>query len=158
MLQARNLKVGRAWAIKEAVRTLWTYRQGAAVTRFFSQWYGWAVRSRLEPVKKVAGMLFLGGGTARDQPVPEHPLDRVDVCRPVWTLSSQLHGLERLGAKQRQECPGGVVPDQIRIFTAQHTKEHTTCLGEGRPGGDGAPELVVLAVAPSGYLGEQRSS
>jgi transposase len=56
-LQALNLKVGRAWAIKEALRTLWTYRQGAAVQRFFSQWSGWAVRSRLDPVKKVAGML-----------------------------------------------------------------------------------------------------
>jgi len=56
-LQALNLTVGRAWAIKEALRTLWTFRQGAAVKRFFSQWYGWAVRSRLDPVKKVAGML-----------------------------------------------------------------------------------------------------
>jgi transposase len=56
-VQAPNLKVGRAWAIKEALRTLWTFRQGAAVTRFFSQWYGWAVRSRLDPVKKVAAML-----------------------------------------------------------------------------------------------------
>jgi len=27
------------------------------VKRFFSQWYGWAVRSRLDPVKKVAAML-----------------------------------------------------------------------------------------------------
>jgi transposase len=56
-LQALNLKVGRAWAIKEALRTLWTYRQPAAVARFFRRWYGWAVRSRLEPVKQVAGML-----------------------------------------------------------------------------------------------------
>jgi transposase len=56
-LQALNLKVGRAWAIKEALRTLWTYRQGAAVRRFFTQWSAWAVRSRLEPVKKVAAML-----------------------------------------------------------------------------------------------------
>ncbi len=56
-LQALNLKVGRAWAIKEAVRTLWTYRQSAAVKRFFSRWYGWAVRSRLEPVKQVAATL-----------------------------------------------------------------------------------------------------
>ena len=47
-LQALNLKVGRAWAIKEALRTLWTYRQTAAVTRFFSQWHGWGVRSRLD--------------------------------------------------------------------------------------------------------------
>jgi transposase len=56
-LQALNLKVGRAWAIKEALRTLWTYRQTAAVKRFFKDWYGWAVRSRLEPVRKVAATL-----------------------------------------------------------------------------------------------------
>ena len=56
-LQALNLKVGRAWAIKEALRTLWTYRQAAAVKRFFTHWYGWAVRSRLEPVKQVAAQL-----------------------------------------------------------------------------------------------------
>ena len=56
-LQALNLKVGRAWAIKEALRTLWTYRQPAAVKRFFTRWYGWAVRSRLEPVKDVAATL-----------------------------------------------------------------------------------------------------
>ena len=56
-LQALNLKVGRAWAIKEALRTLWTYRQRAAVNRFFSRWYAWAVRSRLKPVKKVAATL-----------------------------------------------------------------------------------------------------
>jgi len=56
-LQALNLKVGRAWAIKEALRTLWTYRQAAAVKRFFTRWYGWAVRSRLEPVKQVAATL-----------------------------------------------------------------------------------------------------
>ena len=56
-LQALNLKVGRAWAIKEALRTLWTYRQTAAVKRFFTHWYGWAVRSRLEPVRHVAATL-----------------------------------------------------------------------------------------------------
>jgi len=43
-LQALNLKVGRACAIKEALRTLWTYRQSAAVKRFFTKWYGWAIR------------------------------------------------------------------------------------------------------------------
>jgi len=56
-LQALNLKVGRAWAIKDALRTLWTYRQSAAVKRFFKRWYGWAMRSRLEPVKQVAATL-----------------------------------------------------------------------------------------------------
>ena len=56
-LQALHLKVGRAWALKKALRTLWTYRQGAAVHRFFAQWYAWAIRSRLESVKVVARML-----------------------------------------------------------------------------------------------------
>lgn len=56
-LQALNLKVGRAWAIKESLRTLWTYRQGAAATRFFRRWYGWARRSQLEPIKRVAATL-----------------------------------------------------------------------------------------------------
>ena len=62
-VQALELKVGRAWAIKEALRTLWTYRQQAAVRRFFDRWYAWAIRSRLEPVKKVARMIqrHLGG-------------------------------------------------------------------------------------------------
>jgi transposase len=56
-VQSLELKVGRAWAIKEALRTLWTYRQRAAVHRFFDHWYAWAIRSRLEPVKKVARMI-----------------------------------------------------------------------------------------------------
>ena len=29
----------------------------AAVTRFFTRWYGWAIRSRLAPVKQVAKTL-----------------------------------------------------------------------------------------------------
>jgi transposase len=56
-LQALHLKVGPAWAIKEALRRLWTFRQGAAVRRFFTRWSDWAIRSRLEPVKKTAAML-----------------------------------------------------------------------------------------------------
>jgi len=56
-LRVLNLKVGRAWSIKEALRTLWTYRRLPAVTRFFQRWYGWAIRSRLDPVKQVAAML-----------------------------------------------------------------------------------------------------
>jgi transposase len=62
-LQARHLNVSRAWAIKEALRTLWTYRQLAAATRFFRRWYGWARRSRLEPIRRAAATLqrHLGG-------------------------------------------------------------------------------------------------
>jgi transposase len=56
-LKTLNLKVGRAWAIKEALRTLWSYRQPAAALRFFRRWYGWARRSQLEPIRRVAATL-----------------------------------------------------------------------------------------------------
>jgi transposase len=56
-LQALNLKVGRAWAIKDAWRTRWTSRPPAAVNRCFTRWSDWAVRSRLEPVTQVAATL-----------------------------------------------------------------------------------------------------
>ncbi len=54
LLHTHGLQVSRAWAIKESLRALWTYRQRAAVRRFFDRWYAWAIRSRLEPVKRVA--------------------------------------------------------------------------------------------------------
>lgn len=56
ILKGANLKVGRAWSIKETLRELWDYRYVGAAENFFARWYGWAVRSRLEPVKKVARM------------------------------------------------------------------------------------------------------
>lgn len=53
-LQAHHLKVGRAWAIKEALRTLWDFRRVWAAERFFQRWYHWARCSRLAPVRQAA--------------------------------------------------------------------------------------------------------
>lgn len=56
-LKGKKLKTARAWAIKESIRDLWrcnTEKEGQA---FFVGWYSWAIRSRLEPVKKVARMM-----------------------------------------------------------------------------------------------------
>jgi len=53
----QQLKTGRAWSIKETLRRLWDYRSIGWARRFFKKWYAWAIRSRLEPVKKVARML-----------------------------------------------------------------------------------------------------
>ena len=47
----------RAWAIKENLRHLWSYRVEGWARRFFDGWRTWAMRSRLEPVKAVARML-----------------------------------------------------------------------------------------------------
>src|SRR2546428_3042350 len=55
-LQALCLKVGRAWAIKESLRCLWTYRRAGWARRFFQRWFWWATHSRLAPVCKVAHM------------------------------------------------------------------------------------------------------
>ncbi|MEM6692317.1 MAG: ISL3 family transposase [Planctomycetota bacterium] len=53
----RDLRTGRAWAIKENFRHFWTYVYAFSAEGFFNRWYGWAIRSRLDPVKKVARML-----------------------------------------------------------------------------------------------------
>jgi transposase len=50
-------RTARAWAIKEHAMDLWTFRDRGAARRAWLRWYGWAIRSRLEPVKKVARMV-----------------------------------------------------------------------------------------------------
>jgi transposase len=51
-----NLETSRAWGIKEVFRSFWLCDTVAQAQVYFSKWYGWAIRSRLEPVKKVARM------------------------------------------------------------------------------------------------------
>jgi transposase len=50
----KELKVGRAWAIKEALRGLWHYVYPASGWKFWKRWYFWATHSRLEPIRKAA--------------------------------------------------------------------------------------------------------
>lgn len=57
LLRRMRLRTGRGWAIKEMLRDLWSYESPGWARRFFRRWYGWAIRSRLEPVKKVARMI-----------------------------------------------------------------------------------------------------
>lgn len=49
-----NLKTARAWAIKETLRDLWSYVRVGWARRFFNGWYGWARRSRLDAIRRVA--------------------------------------------------------------------------------------------------------
>lgn len=51
-----NLQTSRAWVIKEVFRSFWLCDNVRAAERYFRKWYGWAIRSRLAPVKKVARM------------------------------------------------------------------------------------------------------
>ncbi len=56
-LSRQRLKTARAWRIKEAFRWFWWLADRAEAKAYFAEWYAWAIRSRLEPVKKVARML-----------------------------------------------------------------------------------------------------
>jgi transposase len=56
-LRDSNLKTARAWAIKETARDLWSYGTRAGAERGWKKWLAWAVRSRLEPIKKAAATI-----------------------------------------------------------------------------------------------------
>ena len=53
-LKADKLQTGRAWALKELLRTLWQCTDRTQAKAVFFKWYAWAIRSRLEPMKEVA--------------------------------------------------------------------------------------------------------
>jgi transposase len=56
-LRRLNLKTGRAWAIKESLRELWSYRRRGWAELYWQRWYFWATHSRLKAVKSVARMI-----------------------------------------------------------------------------------------------------
>ena len=56
-LRDSALKVARAWAMKEAARGLWSYTKRGWAERAWRKWIGWAMRSRLEPMKRAAKMV-----------------------------------------------------------------------------------------------------
>lgn len=56
-LRDTDLKTARAWAIKENLRWLWSYRRRGWGIKHWKRWYFWATHSRLEPVIAVARTL-----------------------------------------------------------------------------------------------------
>jgi transposase len=56
-LRDSELKTARAWAMKETAMSLYNYTYEGPARKHFQWWYKWAVRSRLAPMKEVAGML-----------------------------------------------------------------------------------------------------
>lgn len=51
-----NFRTSRAWTLKEVFRNLWMCENRKKGENYFARWYSWAIRSRLEPVKRVARM------------------------------------------------------------------------------------------------------
>ncbi len=56
-LQQQHLKTGRAWALKETLRVLWSYTRRGWAQPFWQRWYLWATHSQLPPVVKVARLI-----------------------------------------------------------------------------------------------------
>jgi transposase len=56
-LRQSHLKSSRAWALKQSAMELFDYKSETWARKHFRWWFGWATRSRLQPVIKVAGML-----------------------------------------------------------------------------------------------------
>ena len=50
-------KTARAWALKEHGMAAWKHRAKIWARAALTRWYSWAIRSRLEPIKKVARMI-----------------------------------------------------------------------------------------------------
>lgn len=57
-LRSSTLKTARAWALKEeAMQIIQRYRSVPWAQKAWDRWFSWAMRSRLEPIKKVARMI-----------------------------------------------------------------------------------------------------
>ena len=56
-LQRSDLKVARAWALKERFRQLWGYTYLGAAQTFFARWFWRATHSRLKPMAAVAKLI-----------------------------------------------------------------------------------------------------
>ena len=56
-LERLNLKIMRAYLLKELFRELWRYRRRGWAKKFLMKWLGWASRSRLKPFVEFARMV-----------------------------------------------------------------------------------------------------
>ncbi|HSE57192.1 MAG TPA: ISL3 family transposase [Nitrospiraceae bacterium] len=56
-LQQTDLKVARAWTLKERFRQFWDYTYCGAAQKFFARWFWRATHSRLAPLAEVANRI-----------------------------------------------------------------------------------------------------
>lgn len=56
-LQHTDLKVARAWALKERFRQFWDYTYQGVAQKFFTRWFWRATHSRLRPMAEVAKLI-----------------------------------------------------------------------------------------------------
>lgn len=57
VLRESNLKVAKAWAMKETIKRLWDFQYAGAARRLFKKWCDWVRRSRLKPMMAKAELI-----------------------------------------------------------------------------------------------------
>lgn len=57
-LRHKDLKVTKAWGLKESFQRFWEFDTRVGARSFFDQWYQVVSKSRLEPMQKVADMFL----------------------------------------------------------------------------------------------------
>jgi transposase len=57
VLEKLNLKINRAYLLKEAFRRFWSYRLLPWAEKYLQKWFWWATHSRLEPMRKFAWLV-----------------------------------------------------------------------------------------------------
>jgi len=62
-LRTSQLRVARAWAIKEMAMRLWGYVRRGWAEQMWKRWYSWAIRTRLGPhqARSAYDQASLGG-------------------------------------------------------------------------------------------------
>jgi transposase len=53
-LSSVAVKTARAWSIRQYAATIWDYTSRGWAKKAWMKWYGWAIRSRLQPIKTQA--------------------------------------------------------------------------------------------------------
>ena len=56
-LEKLNLKINRAYLLKEAFRQFWSYRHRGWAEKYLKKWFWWATHSRLQPVRDFAWLV-----------------------------------------------------------------------------------------------------
>jgi len=56
-LEHLNLKINRAYLLKELFRDFWSYNKPGWAKRYLKKWFWWATHSRLPPLREFAWML-----------------------------------------------------------------------------------------------------
>jgi transposase len=56
-LENLNLKINRAYQLKEAFRKFWDQDPAVFARLYLDQWFWWATHSRLKPMRDFAWML-----------------------------------------------------------------------------------------------------